>query len=274
MAGYSTQFTVVDSLDAQPVNAAIAGWDAVAHSADTITRRYAQSTPFSLISRRIDFRSAAEGGLSSLLCTVASQIPLYTFGSGSNASSIMVIPTMVGLMIHPNSASVPTAMTGCLIISGALSPAAGERNITDVFSLQSSGTYSNTVVSSGINGGAIATTALGAAGSVVRQGAAGSATVPATLAGIRGHYYLCPINRGFLGVGLGATTANLGGCPLRGMAKLDAAGGFVGDGALVANHTYMTTTTYDTISLYNIAGGGNVAMSIIDLYGMIIPSTA
>ena len=119
--------TVKTAEDSAPVDSGVAGWDLLIQQNDFVNRKYAQSTPMSLISRRVFFGgtsqhasgsgtygSPAIPSLQTGFTLGSTQAPCQTMyiDGNSNASSMMFIPTMVGLMHHPLARVNELATTG------------------------------------------------------------------------------------------------------------------------------------------------------------------
>ena len=283
--GIEYDFSIKDAEDAISVDAGVEGWDAIIQINNVITRRYAASTPLSLISRSIDFRGTTEvggtvglqldgGGLFTLL-------DVGSIGSTSKAKNLLFIPTMVGLMVHPQSPTVTAMSTnfaGCIAVRNGNTQGTPVA-LTSAFSLTCSagaattgnvGTFvpmSNIV---GTNTGVIPvpTNATNVAGvtpanhNLLVAGAASS---------FKGYYYLCPVNKGWWTQSNGFNT---GGSPMRGFTIQNSSiSPFIPDGDIGdADVIYASSNTYTQILLQATVGTNGARFSIIDLYGIIIPS--
>lgn len=276
-----------------PVDAGIDGWDAVIQINNVVNRRYAAQTPMSLISRQIDFRGnydrgTADGDVGFTLAsgTVFPLIDMGGIGSSSNVKNLIIIPTMIGLMVHPESTgSMPTTFTGFIGVRNngtASTPVA----LTSAFSLAP---QAATLNATAVGGSSVMTNLAGTAANNVPQptastGAGLGATagsvalnVPAASNPPKGYYYLCPVNRHWLGHQLGTA----GGAPLRGFTALNSVSGntaFIPDGndpsyLADADVVYASSVSgYNEIVLVGV-GANTARFSIIDLYGMVIPTT-
>ena len=279
--GIEYDFSIKDAEDAISVDAGIEGWDAIIQINNVISRRYAASTPLSLISRSIDFRgTGADFGSGGLQLDTGGSYPLLDIGSllsTSKARNLLFIPTMVGLMVHPQTTGAMTAaFAGCITVRNG-STLGTPVALTAAFSLTcSSVTLNNTNV-----GGFVPMTNITGTAALVNVPLPSTATASVTnllTAGIasnrKGYYYLCPVNRGWWTQQNGNDT---GGVPMRGFTiQNDAFSPFIPDGDLVNDPdvNYASSGTYSQISLQATAGSNSARFSIIDLYGIIIPSAS
>jgi len=293
--GTSYDFSIKDTEDAMPVDAGIDGWDAVIQINNVVNRRYAAQTPLSLISRQIDFRGNYERGtldgdvgFTLTGSTVFPLIDMGGIGSSSNVKNLIIIPTMIGLMVHPETTgTMNTGFTGFIGVRNngtASTPYA----LTSAFSLapQTAALNSTAIGSSSVMPNIAATspsannvaqpTATSGAGLGASAGTV-ALNVPAASNPPKGYYYLCPVNRHWLGHQLGAA----GGAPLRGFTALNSVSGntaFIPDAndpSYVADADVVYASSVSGLNEIVLVGvGTNTArFSIIDLYGMVIPTT-
>lgn len=274
--GITYDFSIKDTEDATPVDAGIEGWDAIIQINEVVTRRYAAQGPFSLLSRQTDFRGSSESGNAfglSITAGIASDkgLDLLDIGSitgPSNASKLLFIPTMIGLMIHPlNSATMNSGFSGYLSVQNGT---AGTPNaLTTAFPLAPP----NATLANTIDGMAQMPPTTGSAASLVTNPT--SATAPSTNNAWPGYYYFCPIVRGLFPDHAATGRA---GTPLRGytVQNTAATSPFYPDGTAAAGIKYASTSNYTKIKLHAVTGAGasdSVKFAIVDLYGMIIPGT-
>ena len=280
--GIEYDFSIKDAEDAISVDAGIEGWDAIIQINNVISRRYAASTPLSLISRSIDFRgTGADFGSGGLQLDTGGSYPLLDIGSllsTSKARNLLFIPTMVGLMVHPQTTgAMSSTFAGCITVKNGNVGGATAAALTPAFSLTCSVvTLNNTNV-----GGFVPMTNITGTAALVNVPLPSTATASVTnllTAGIasnrKGYYYLCPVNRGWWTQQNGNDT---GGVPMRGFTiQNDTFSPFIPDGDLVNDPdvNYASSGTYSQILLQATAGTNGARFSIIDLYGIIIPSAS
>ena len=272
--GTQYNFSVKDAEDAPSVDAGIEGWDAVVQINNVISRRYAASTPMSLISRIVDFRGVnVDGGTGGIQLEANGYLPLLDIGSlssgTSNARNLLFIPTMVGLMVHPQSDG---AMSNTFAGSIAVKSASGTITalLTSSFPLTpSASSFSSTTVINGIN--TMNTVSNNNPGVIVQP----TTTLPSVGVGSarKGYYYLCPINKGWLQHSVGNAC---GGVPLRGFTiQNNSISPFLPDG--VTGDTdihYAGFAPFTQIGLIANGGTNDARFAIVDLYGIIIPSAS
>lgn len=284
--GIEYDFSIKDAEDAISVDAGIEGWDAIIQINNVISRRYAASTPLSLISRSIDFRgTGTDAGTGGLQLDTGGSYPLLDIGSllsTTKARNLLFIPTMVGLMVHPQTTgAMSAAFAGCITVKNGNVGGATAAALTSAFSLTCSVTTPNTASVGGFvpminivgsNTGVVPLPST--ATNVVGGTAANHNLLTAGIASNRkGYYYLCPVNRGWWTQSNGNDT---GGVPMRGFTiQNDAFSPFIPDGDLTAPAVvYASSGTYSQILLQATAGTNTARFSIIDLYGIIIPSAS
>jgi len=292
--GTSYDFSLKDTEDAMPVDAGIDGWDAVIQINNVVNRRYAAQTPLSLISRQIDFRgnydrgtTAGNVGFTLDAGTVFPLIDMGGIGSSSNVKNLIIIPTMIGLMVHPESTGTMTLpFTGFIGVRNngtASTPYA----LTSAFSLApQAATLNSTTIGSSLvmpNMAGSATNNVPQPTAATGSGLGSSVStvalnVPPTSEPPKGYYYLCPVNRHWLGHQLGTA----GGAPLRGFTALNSISGntaFIPDAndpsyTADADVVYASSVSgLNEIVLVCVGTSNTARFSIIDLYGMVIPTT-
>lgn len=278
--GTQYNFSVKDAEDAPSVNAGIEGWDAVVQINNVISRRYAASTPMSLISRIVDFRGSSESGAASgfsgIQLDTNGYLPLLDIGSlgsgTSNAKNLLFIPTMVGLMIHPQTTGVMGITFSASIVVRTTSNQTAL--LTSSFPLNPSASTPDTA---SFNGVAPMSTPNGQASGVHPQPTS-VPIAPTQSAGIRrGYYYLCPINKGWLQHSGGNVC---GGVPLRGFTIQNSSiSPFIPDDDTAdADISYAGLLPFTQIGLLANGLSGTATntarFAIVDLYGIIIPSAS
>ncbi len=269
--GIDDVFSIKDAEDATSVDAGIEGWDAIIQINNVITRRYAASTPLSLISRSINFTGVgADAGTGGIQFDTGGSFTLLdvgSLGSTTNARNLLFIPTMIGLMVHPQTTgAMSNTFAGCIGVKPSTVPATPVA-LTAAFSLTCS-----TATLSGANVGSYAamTNVSGTNTNIV--------PVPTTTlptAGIasnfKGYYYLCPVNKGWWQHPVGNAC---GGIPMRGFTiQNGSVSPFIPDGDTTdPDVVYASSNSYSSIVLLATAGTNTARFAIIDLYGIVIPS--
>jgi hypothetical protein len=271
--GIEYDFSIKDAEDAASVDAGVEGWDAVIQINNVISRRYAASTPISLISRTIDFRgTGTDGGTGGLQLDTGGLFTLLdvgSIGSTTKAKNLLFIPTMVGLMVHPQTTgTMVSAFGGSIAVrnSGTGSTAL----LTASFSLTcSAATLNNTTV----GGLTPMTNITGTAASVIVPVPTTTLPTAGAASSFKGYYYLCPVNKGWWQHPVGNVC---GGSPMRGFTIQNSSiSPFIPDGDLTdPDVNYASSNTYSQIVLQANAGTNTARFSIIDLYGIIIPSAS
>jgi hypothetical protein len=275
--GTQYDFSIKDAEDALSVDAGIEGWDAVVQINNVITRRYASSTPMSLISRLVDFRgTSVDGGNGGIQLDTSGYLPLLDIGSlssgTSNARNLLFIPTMVGLMLHPQTGgAMGITFSASIVVRTASNQTA---LLTSSFPLTPSASTPDTASFNGVNPMG---TPNGQSSGVFPQPTS-VPTAPINGAGIRrGYYYLCPINKGWLQHSGGNVC---GGVPLRGFTIQNSSiSPFIPDGDTAdADISYAGSLPFRQIGLLANGTGGTATntarFAIVDLYGIIIPSAS
>lgn len=269
--GIIYDFSIKDAEDATSVDAGIEGWDAVIQINNVITRRYAASTPMSLISRAVDFTGTGadqgQGGLQFGTDGVFSLLDVGSLSLSTNAKNLLFIPTMVGLMVHPQTNGIMNnAFAGCIGVKPS-STLGNPVALTTAFSLTC---MNATLNASNVGSYAAMTNVAGTNTNMVPV-----PTTTASSAGVasnfKGYYYLCPVNKGWLQQPTGNAC---GGIPMRGFTiQNNEISPFIPDGDLFdADVNYASSNTYGQIVLLATAGTNTARFAIIDLYGIIIPS--
>ena len=272
--GTQYNFSVKDAEDAPSVDAGIEGWDAVIQINNVVSRRYAASTPMSLISRIVDFRGTnVDGGTGGIQLGTSGYLPLLDIGSlssgTSNAKNLLFIPTMVGLMVHPQTTG---AMSNTFAGSIAVKSASGSITalLTSSFPLTPSASSLSSASINGVN--TMNLVSNNNFGVIVQPT---SAALPGLGLGSsrKGYYYLCPINRGWLQHSVGNAC---GGMPLRGFTiQNDSISPFIPDGATGnTDIPYAGFAPFTQIGLIANGGTNDARFAIVDLYGIIIPSAS
>lgn len=274
--GTQYDFSIKDAEDAPSVNAGIEGWDAVVQINNVISRRYAASTPMSLISRQIDFTgTGVDGGTGGIQLDTNGYLPLLDIGSlsgTSNAKNLLFIPTMVGLMIHPQTGgAMGVTFSASIVVRTASNQTA---LLTSSFPLTPSASTPDTA---SFNNVAPMSTPNGQSSGVHPQPTS-VPNAPVNSSGIRrGYYYLCPINKGWLQHSGGNVC---GGVPLRGFTIQNSSiSPFLPDGDTAdADISYAGLLPFTQIGLLANGTSGTATntarFAIVDLYGIIIPSAS
>lgn len=269
--GITYDFSIKDAEDATSVDAGIEGWDAVIQINNVITRRYAASTPMSLISRTVDFTgTGADAGSGGLQLDTGGSFTLLdvgSLGSSTNAKNLLFIPTMVGLMVHPQTTGVMTStFAGCIGVKSSLGGATPVA-LTTAFSLTC---MTATLNATSVGSYAAMTNIAGTNNNMVPVPAT-AASAAGVASNFKGYYYLCPVNKGWLQQPTGNAC---GGIPMRGFTVQNGSvSPFIPDGELTdADVNYASSNSYSQIVLLATAGTNAARFAIIDLYGIVIPS--
>ena len=268
--GISYTSSIKDTEDAPPFDAGIAGWDALVQRNDVLTRRYACQSPFALISRTANFTGTNEGTGGTLLGVSSPHTLLDISSTVSRSRNLMYIPTMVGLMVHPQSpntvAATDTAYITVVPTTGA------ERAFTTEFSIAAStSSPANTTVQGNAplpRFGAGTTPTTTDLTTMIPQ-----VTAQTRAAAVPGYYYFCPINSGLFPSP--SASNNSGSAHFRGFTVLNGTGSAFLPGAPVAadNIRYAPPINITINSLRLRKTGSDVSFAVIDLFGLIIPGT-
>jgi hypothetical protein len=199
---------------------------------------------------------------------VISLLDIGSLGTTSKATNLLFVPTMVGLMVHPQTDG---AMTNAFAASiGVRNSNTGSTALlTASFSLSCS---AHSLSTAAINGVSPLTTVSGSNPGVVQIP---TTTLPAVgvASNRKGYYYLCPVNKGWWQQPDGNF---IGGMPMRGFTvQNDSISPFIPDGGTTdADIHYASNTSYNQLVLVANGGTNSARFSIIDLYGIIIPSAS